>query len=152
MIETKEKIIEGCTYSVTQLPARRAIKLKARLIQQFGAVFGQFFNVIEGSSDEQKNSGISKAFELLSCHIQPDAFLDLIMEILTGVRKDGVELTPSTIDFEFAGDIGTLYQVVIFALEVNYANFFTLLGIGLQSKTDLPPMRETITKKIYTRI
>jgi len=151
MIETREKFIEGATYTVTQLPARRAIKLKARLIKLFGPVMAQIFiTATATSAEEQKKNGLVKAIEILGNHIDENQFESLLVELLNGVRKNGVELTPSVIDLEFAGDIATLYQVAWFVIEVNFANFFSLIGIGSQFLSEIPKPTED-TRRTYTR-
>ncbi len=50
MIETREKQIHGAVYSVTQLPARRALRLKARLLRLFGPALAQLF--LPGNNNE----------------------------------------------------------------------------------------------------
>lgn len=150
MIQTKEKTINGATYSVTQLPARRAIKLKAKLLKLFGPVLAQvFIFATDSKTDSLANENLIKGFEVLSAHIDENSFESLVTELLTGVRKDGLELTPAIIDLEFAGDMASLYLVLWFILEVNYSNFFSLIGIGNQSTTDQSAILDT--KKTYIR-
>lgn len=144
MIETRDKVINNATYSVTQLPARRAIRLKAKLIKMFGASIAQFLDSAE--------SGIYKAvkaIESLSMTLDENQFENLCMELLTGVRKNGMELTPAIIDLEFAGDIASLYQVIWFVIEVNFSNFFQMIGIGFPSSQENSPV--TDTKKTFKR-
>src|SRR5271163_3077493 len=118
MIETKEKVIDGAVYSVTQLPARRALRLKAKLIKLFGVmIFGK----------ESSN------FQALCQSLDENQFESICMEMIQGVRKNGVELVPATFDLEFAGDMAGVYKMLLFVIEVNYANFFSLIGIGLPS-------------------
>ena len=52
MIETKEKQIGDATYSVTQLPARRALKLKNKLIKMFGTAITQL--LMTGTEQAEK--------------------------------------------------------------------------------------------------
>ncbi len=149
-IETREKEINGSRYTVTQLPARRAIRLKAKLIRILGPVIAQVFvTVTEKKNDLDQKDSIVKAVELLGANLNENDFENTIVEILQGVRKDGVELVPAIIDMEFAGDMASLYQVVWFVLEVNYANFFSMLGIGNQ--LDEPNLINPVTKKTFHR-
>ncbi len=143
MIETLDKTINGSNYSVTQLPARRALKMKARLIKLFGPSMAQFFMSAEKKSDQ----GFVNAIEKLSQTIDEHTFESICVELLTGVRKDGMELNPQLIDMEFAGDLSSLYQVMWFVIEANYANFFSLIGIGSQSLPET--MQPDVTKKTY---
>ena len=152
MIQTKEKFIEGSTYLVTQLPARRAIRLKAKLIKMFGPVFAQvLITSTDATSDFEKKVDIVRAIEILSCQIEENSFENIVMELLNGVRKDGVELNQATIDMEFAGDMGTLYQVIWFVIEVNFANFFSLLGINIGNQSSKEESQKEDTRKIYKR-
>ena len=145
MIETREKSIEGSTYQVTQLPARRAIRLKAKLIKLFGPAFAQMY-----IANSANGPDIAKAIEILSSSIDENTFEALIVEVLNGVRKNGVELTPPVIDLEFAGYMATLYQVVWFVLEVNFSNFFQMMGIGALSNSQEKPADATL-RKTFTR-
>lgn len=150
MIETKDKLIDGSNYTVTQLPARRALRLKAKLLKMFGSVIAQFFLATsEDNNEEQKKFDFVKTFQLLGSQIDENSFESLITEILTGVRKNGIELTAQTIDIEFAGDIATIYKVVWFVLEANFGNFFQMIGIGNLSGDVQQPISDL--KKTYTR-
>lgn len=175
MIETKEKAIGGSVYTVTQLPARRALKLKAKLVKMFGPALTQIFLTSqeveekrpeEMTTDELANqlsisavdkykigdmrkSGVVKGVQLLVSSLDDKTFDDLCMELLIGVRKDGAELTASKVDQDFAGDLSSLYQVLFFVLEVNYADFFGWSGIGNLSQGINQP-QEQDTKKTYT--
>lgn len=144
MIQTQEKIINGSTYTVTQLPARRALKMKARLIKLFGPSMAQFFL----SSDKKSDEGFVKAIEKLSLTIDENSFEAVLIELLNGVRKDGVELNAQLIDMEFAGDFESLYKVLWFVIEANYSSFFTLIGIGRQPVSE--NNQSDATKKTYT--
>lgn len=135
MIETREKLIDGATYSVTQLPARRALKLKAKLIKTFGSFF---------------LGGDSNSLTTMLHSLDENQFEALCMEMIQGVRKNGVELNAGTFDLEFAGDMAGVYKVILFVIEVNFANFFQMVGIGLPSfSEDQTPT--TDTKKTFIR-
>lgn len=91
-----------------------------------------------------------KAIQMLAESISEDSVDSLVCEILMSTRKAGMELTPATIDMEFAGDLGTLYEVVRFALDVNFENFWKALGIGKKEETPLPEpqtVKARFTKK-----
>lgn len=135
MIETKEKIIDGATYTVTQLPARRALKLKTKLIKIFGPMF---------------MGADTLSFQNVCQNMDENQFEAICMEMLQGVRKNNVELTPATFDLEFAGDMAGLYKLLIFILEVNFSNFFLMIGIGLPSFSEEKP-KEEVTKKTFLR-
>lgn len=178
MIETREKEIDGVIYSVTQLPARRALRLKAKIIRIFGPAISQMVltmtdpsekDIEKMSEDEKKayqkyvpdnavdavriedikRSSIVKSMQLLASNIDDKTFDEVCSDILVGVRSNGVELTPALIDSSFAGKIVNLYLLILFALEVNFGDFFSMLpGIGNQSAN--PREAATDTSKTYT--
>lgn len=133
MIETREKKIDGSSYSVTQMTARKALRMKAKLLRLFGASLAQIYLPGEGkpmggmafSKDEAV-----KALQCLALQLDDDSFESMVVELLSSVRKDGVELNEHVIDMEFAGDIATLYKVIWFVVEVNFSSFFVESGIG----------------------
>lgn len=147
MYQTLEKTINGSTYSLTQLPARRALKLKARLLKVFGPSLAQ---MVFASKDAFDQDNVVKAMSLLVDHIDDATFERLTVELLQGVRKQGIELTDSVIDSEFAGDLGTLFLVLWFVLEANYGSFFALSGIGNPFKAP-DPQTPTDMKKTYIK-
>ena len=151
-IQTQEKEINGSIYTVTQLPARRALRLKSKLIKVFGPIFAQFFIKVraEEDSEQAQKDSIIKSIEMFSHNLDSTEFEALVMEILQGVRKSGMELTSAIVDMEFAGDMSSLYKLIWFVVEVNFANFFELLGIGnlFQSQENLEP---TPTKKTFMK-
>jgi len=144
MIETFTRMIDGCNYSVTQLPARRALKLKAKLFKTFGTALAPVMDLSAKS--------LVVAIESFSKTIDENQFENLILELLMTARKDGIELTPAIIDLEFAGDMAGIYKVCAFVLEVNYENFFTMMGIGnLFPEPIAQPAWTTETIRDYTR-
>jgi hypothetical protein len=173
-IETKEKKIGDAVYMVTQLPARRALRLKAKLIKLFGAAFTQFVLMANDPAEKDvkdmtaeeiaelsaaglvdqyrlrdlKRASAVKVVQLLAQTIDDKTFDDLCVEILQGVRRDGVELLPSAIDLAFAGCLMELYTVILFVLEVNFSDFFFAMR-----STGSPLTEELLqedTKKTYT--
>lgn len=123
MIQVKTKTIAGAKYDVTQMTARAAIRMQARLIKFLGPSVGEFF----GCKDA--NLAISKAIRALATTMNDNEFDSLVMDLMQYVRKEGYELTAATIDFEFAGQLNTLFEVVAFVLEANYSDFFAEGGI-----------------------
>lgn len=151
MITTIDKFIDGANYSVTQFPARRALRLKARLIKLFGPVLAQVFLSADAkTTDEQQKKDLIKAIEILSCSIDENQFDTLAVELLSCTRKSGVELSAQAIDLEFAGDMSALYQVLWFVIEVNFANFFSLMGIGNHFEME-NPLKAEDSKRIFKR-
>jgi hypothetical protein len=157
MIQTKEKQIKGAVYSVTQLPARRALRLKAKLLRLFGPALAQLL-LPGGSNDSISGLPFSKAeavraVESLMAQLDDKTFESLVLELCQGVRKDGMELTESVIDVEFAGDLGTLMQVLWFVIDCNFGSFFGESGIGslFGNIAQVPQNRQPDTKKTSIR-
>lgn len=153
MIETKEKKIGESNYSVTQMTARRALRMKARLLRLFGPSLAQMF--LPGGDSPMKGMAFSKgdavkAVESLACGLEDSVFDRLVVDLLSGVRKDGVELTEAIIDHEFAGDLGTLLKLVWFVLEVNFSSFFGESGIG-DLFGEAKPLKEASMKRTSTK-
>lgn len=175
MIETKEKVIGDVTYAVTQLPARRSLKLKAKLIKLFGPALTQLLLTSqdkqekkpEEMSDEERKeadgidavdkvrinelrkASLVKGVQLLAEKLDDKTYDELIMELLQGVRRNGAELNSALVDTCFAGQLATLYQVIWFVIEVNYADFFPSSGTGNPLGEILSPQAQD-TKKTYT--
>lgn len=125
MIETLDKVINGANYSVTQMPAMRAIRMQARLLKLVGPSFAAMI----ASSDHESDSSLPLALNLLVDKLDEKSFEQLVLDLMQGVRMDGVELTKTKIDLEFAGQTNDLYVVMQFVLEVNFSDFFQPGGI-----------------------
>lgn len=128
MIETFEKQIGNSVYMVTQLPARRALKLQAKLLKLLGPAASEIFLAAAKDIDNADRS-IPKAISLLVSELDDKTFDSFIMEMLVGVRKDGMELNEKTADLEFAGKLNELFLVIQYVLEVNFGDFFQEGGI-----------------------
>lgn len=138
MIETKDKVINGNTYSVTQFTALRALRLQYKIIKIFGAGIAQILRPQISQSEMGRatlNLGIDKdslasAILNITSNMDENTFESLFKELLEYTRRDGKELKPAVIDLEFAGDLATLWQVIWFVLEVNFGSFFGERGFG----------------------
>jgi len=149
MIKTEEKFIGGARYMVTQLPARRALRLKAKLLKILGAPIAQLFmsddpkkpTEIIGADGKPEmciyKDDVVKALPILFANLDEKTYESLILELMQGVRKDGMELNESLIDTEFAGELNVLLQVVWFVIEMNFGSFFQggVIGSGLNSQS-----------------
>lgn len=126
MIETQEKIIGESNYMVTQMPAMRAVKMQARLLKLLGPSFAA---MVASGGGENADSCLPVAVSLLTEKLDEKTFEDLVLQLLQGVRKDGVELSRQKIDLDFAGKLNELYLVLQYVLEVNFSDFFQEGGI-----------------------
>lgn len=142
MIETLDKEINGSVYTVTQMTAIRALKMQARLFKLLGPAASAIFIAAAKDVDSADNS-IPLAISHLGNQLDEKTFENLVLDLMAGVRKDGMELKKELIDMEFAGNLNTLYLVLQFILEVNYADFFQDGGIFKailpEKKASTPP-------------
>lgn len=128
MIETKELELNGSTYLVTEMTARKALRMQARLLKLLGPAASAIFLAAANDVDKADNA-IPMAITHLVDQLDDRTFESLVMDLMQGVRKNGMELTPEIIDLEFAGDLNTLFLVLKFILEVNFSSFFAQGGI-----------------------
>lgn len=138
-ILTVSKTINGERYEITQLPAIRALHLQADLMRIFAPAMAYFVfsqNSLASLSSFNGDSA-AKAVQNITSMLPAEEYENLVIKMLQGVRKGGLELTRDTINMEFAGDIGSLWSVLWAVLEVNFGDFFAKSGIGelFKSKT-----------------
>lgn len=131
MTETKEKTIDGKLVSVSQFPARRALHLKIRLIKLLGPSLAQLLAKTKNKKVDLNASleEFTPAIEKLTAALDPDVFVDLVLELLSMTRVGGREVVP-LFDTEYAGNLMFVYKMVWWVLEVNFGNFFGQNGIG----------------------
>jgi hypothetical protein len=149
MIKTRSEAIDGKTVSVTQLPGRRALRLKTRLIKLAAPVMGKLFDSLPtekkgkrasvGTSFDISAAHVGGALEKLAEYLTPDEYESLILETLSGTRIDGTEITPVSFDMMFGGELLFMYKVFWFSLRVQYEDFFENSGIGnILSQVKMP--------------
>jgi hypothetical protein len=125
---SQEKVIGEFAYTVQQLPATRSLKLLHRL----GKVAGMGLTQLASSGFEEITKAdagpVIAAVAAILRDTEPDETVGIIKELLVSsyaVGRDGkVDLGTPAFDNHFQGHLGDLFQVVAFALEVNYADFF----------------------------
>jgi hypothetical protein len=157
MIETREKEINSHMYAVTQLPARRALRLQYKLVKIFGPAFAVLFRptIIQGANGNAMlnlgidQSAISSAIMSVVSQMDELTYETLVAELLQGVRCDGKELRPEAVDMHFAGDLPSLMKILWFVLETNFDSFFGERGFGsLWQETDTEEPTSTPTESL----
>ena len=98
MREPAETVIGGKRYSVTPLPAMRALRLWPLVAKGF---------MVEGTA---------------LVNLSADEVERLARELLSMARVDGAELLPA-LDIVMCGDMPALMQLLSFAVNVNYSAF-----------------------------
>ena len=144
MISVKEKEIDGEKYAVTQMTARQALKMQAKLIKLLGPCVSEAVAV--AFSKEKKEDGLSKVIIALANQLDEKTFDGIVFELIQGVRKNGMELREGEINLEFAGALNTLFKVIGFVLEANYSDFLAEGGIIrmlLDNAKEQPPVVTT---------
>lgn len=134
MLKTDTCVINGATYSITQLPAMRGMRLFARVARFLGPALGKL-----GVSG-QKAGGVSEevlgaAVEALFERLAPDEFEAVLTEFFWSLKRDGRDVAPkasgSQFDLEMAGQLVTILQLVKFAFEVNFGNFTAAAAVKM---------------------
>lgn len=111
----ENKNIQGKEVSVIQWPAYNAMTMQVRMMNTLGESSKPF---IEDTWDMDHVT-----FVLTNCDI--NMFTQLVKDCVVGARVEGKEITPSTFDSTFSGDLLFMYALFAFVLEVNFKDFFT---------------------------
>ena len=145
MIQTKNKTIADHDIMVTQYPGRKAIEINAKLFKLLGSSFVRLFS----GTDVLDSFSLSSAIDIFIEKLNPKEFTNFVLELLQSTRIDGKEITETVFDTEFAGDMGLVYKILGYTLEVNYGNFFGEAGIGkILTKMKTPPPAKTETPTV----
>jgi hypothetical protein len=140
-IETLTKIIGNNEYMVTQLPARRALRLQAKLVKLLGP--SAALMIANASKDpENADDCLPQAVTLIVNQLDEKTFDQLVIEMLQQTRKNGMELNEKAVDSEFAGNLNELFLVLQYVLEVNFGDFFQeggiLKGLAKEPTKEMP--------------
>lgn len=124
---TQTRQIGEHTYSVSQLPARRALEMFGRLGKSLGPAL---FEAIArgGQVDPDADAmdlvaALAPALGSVFSRLPPGELTALADELLEPATCDGAPIKPQ-FDLLFQGQILALLRVLAFAVEVNYADFF----------------------------
>lgn len=130
---TKNEIIDGVEYSVTQWPAEKAMVIKFQLIKLFGPSLAAIINQQDNELDGEVIGGIVE--KLFSSH-SPEQMVSLMKDTMLGVGISGPELKArkfQSADFNllFSGDaMVNAYKVFFFIVKVNYENLISGHRLG----------------------
>lgn len=134
MIEAKDISLGGVTYRVAQLPATKALKLSHQLARILGPALLRAGAAIDRKGGKLLESKIdfgqlSDAADLLFRNCDEVTFESIVKTVLTDqlVMVQGatvVRIDPAMFELQFAGQMKTLFRLIAFALEVNFADFF----------------------------
>lgn len=124
-LRTESRTIDGIDVTVTQHPAIRGLKLGARLTRAIGPTLGY----LRGMSMQSDTAELGEALGDLFSRLEGDELTGLLRDVFafSAATVDGkiVELTSDArIDMAFEGRVRTMIAAALFAIEVNFADFF----------------------------
>jgi len=113
MIETREKVIDGKEYVVTQFPASEGLAILSELMQLFGESLGR------------TETGMGDAVEALVKQLAQKNIIALVHKLVgKNIKCDGEALQGEhNFDFHFSGQYKHLAEVIMFVLEANFEDF-----------------------------
>jgi hypothetical protein len=132
-IETRDKVIAGVTYRVSQLPAKVGRNVLVRVVKQLGPGLAGALSGAGSASAGVDNlgalvMGASEAIGMLCARLSPeefDAILDVFARHTTIALPNDVEpKLADKFDEHFAGRYDAMLQWAAFCMEVNFGSFF----------------------------
>lgn len=135
-LDSQTTTIDGHSYTVRMLPARRATRMLAKLSGMIGPALG---TLAEGGKltdlADAKVDGklFSRAAVALFAHVDEDAVDAILMELADVTTVEPGGLLKPIYDVHFMGRQGALMKWAGFALRVQYADFFDVASAALAS-------------------
>lgn len=132
MKEAKEAVIEGVTYKVMPLLTSEGLIILTRLTKLMApaAAAGLGGETDAEGVDEELNIG--RAVAALAASLEEAQTLDTIKRLVSEQRVQHTNpegnMVPLRFDHHFSGDYKALFQVVKLSLEVNFGDFFGVVG------------------------
>lgn len=123
MIETHEKMIDDFNVMVTEMPAMRALRIQTKLLKIIGSPLSELLK-IKPDDEDSENNCFSKSVTILCQNLNENDFENLVLELCLCVRVNGHEMKKSFIDITFTAKLNTLFKILAYVIEVNYADFF----------------------------
>lgn len=150
-VETRELTIDGHEVKVVPFVATRGILVSAKLMKLLMPLLGTVLPTLTDAALKNQDSGkeldigdinidklLPAAFQKLSEELEPEAFLQLLMELLSGTFIDGDMIDKVTFDKVFTGNYSLSYRI---AFEVIKANHFFDLGVFGNVLNKLPMLK-----------
>lgn len=142
-MECQKKEIGGRTYSVTQLGARDGWKVLAKVTALVGAALKALGPGVTLSGLKSAGAaGVGGMLETVATGLAGEwATVELLCKGVQVSTDNGMLVPMPEADVWFGGKYEVLAEFLEFALEVNFAGFFTKLAsrAGLAPNTPMPP-------------
>jgi hypothetical protein len=129
-MEVKTKTINGKEIMVTPFTGFISQRYLTKVVKLFGPGIA---GVLSGNSMDILNSDLSvfgDAIGRLTDRLDPDELSKFILDLLSMVRINKVEITQESFDLEFQGNLSFMYKILWFVMEVNWGDFFGKSGFG----------------------
>ncbi|MFX0205154.1 MAG: phage tail assembly chaperone [Candidatus Hodarchaeota archaeon] len=166
-----EKKIGDNTYKVIRFKGRTALRIKHFIIKLFAPALARLTGAIDRNANVGKkvknitdllNSDlrfekIAEAIEHLFMSLSEDQFLEAVERLLSETfivfpGKSPIKFNPfddNVFDLAFGGELLSLWQLIIFILEVNFPDFFALTkDFGSPLQTLLSSVEEEAKKEL----
>jgi hypothetical protein len=139
-VQTIEKEVNGHAVKIVQFHAVRGFKIKAKLFKLVLPVLSSVVNPKDlNSTKDIMNADINlvRAFETLATVINEESLFTLLLELLSGVFVDGINIDQKKFDELFIADYSFAYKLAYEVIKAN--NFFDFGDIGnLMKKFQMP--------------
>jgi hypothetical protein len=130
MIKTESKTVDGIQVTTTQLPAMRAFKLFFRLVRLIGPALGAFGDFDPKTDLKEVMKAMSPSFMAAFSSLDPEEATALACAILENTvafipGQGNIQLNnQAALDIVFSGRVKAMLNVVVFAVQVNFSDFF----------------------------
>lgn len=137
---------------ITALDGNTAGEIGIRLLQIFGPSIVGVVASME-SNDLQK---VAEQATQFFAKLTPAEFKSLTKALFRGAQVQELgefkNLDDSFINERFAGHVGSLMALTVFALKVNFSNFFADLGLSKERLAQLMPKAQERAKKVMATV
>lgn len=131
---TKVKQIAGHTYEVTAMMGWTSLDMLGRLGKFMAAPLLRAISRGEEGLMELDIESLAPAIAMAFQALPPGELPAISKELLWATKRDGVQMPPASADVIFQARVFELLQLLLFALEVNYADFFDVARAALAEK------------------
>ena len=130
-IQRIDKIVDGNEITIVQFSGSRGILIKARLVKLIMPAIGAAIDIknpkaVASLLNQEVN--LSNGFTKLAESLDPEQFLNLLLDLLAGVYIKGQSIDKKMFDDMFVGNYNLAYKYAFEVIKAN--NFFDFGDIG----------------------